>query len=113
MRNRIRRRMQPILGLVALLLVLGLLVVACGSGKANEGKTGKKAPAGGQQSRIGLPRYKNLARSNVSQIWFAGVRSKVLLGVILGGHTYSQGERLLLFGAESNIGEREASGWRA
>jgi len=62
---------------VALLTALEVVVVACGDVKANEQQAGKKAPAEGQQSRIDLPRYKNLARSNVSQVWFAGVRSKV------------------------------------
>jgi uncharacterized protein len=55
--KRMRRRMQPGLGLVALLTGLGLVVVACGGSKANEGEAGKKTPAGGQESQVDLPKF--------------------------------------------------------
>src|SRR5215208_4336086 len=48
-----RLRMQPMLGLVALLTVLGL-VVAC-DGKVPELQAGKGTAAGGQEARVDLP----------------------------------------------------------
>jgi hypothetical protein len=57
MRNRIRRRMQSMLGLVALLSVLGLVVMACSGNKANESQAGKGTAAGGQETRVDLPRF--------------------------------------------------------
>jgi predicted metalloprotease len=49
--------MQHVLGVVALLTGLGLVVVACGGGKASEGEAGKNTPAGGQESQVDLPKF--------------------------------------------------------
>lgn len=58
MHKSMRHRMQHVLGVVALLTGLGLVVVACGGGKANEGEAGKKTPAGGQQgAQVDLPPF--------------------------------------------------------
>lgn len=57
MRNRIRRRMQSTLGLVALLSVLGFVVLACGGNEANEPQADNKGAAGSQESRVDLPRF--------------------------------------------------------
>jgi uncharacterized protein len=51
-----RLRMQPMLGLVALLTVLGLVVVACG-GKVPVPQMGKGTAAGGQEARVDLPKF--------------------------------------------------------
>ena len=57
MRNRIRCRMQPMLGIVALLTVLGLVVVGCGGKEANAPQADKKGTAGGKRAQVNLPPF--------------------------------------------------------
>lgn len=63
MRNRIWRRMQPMLGMVVLLTVLGLIHAGCGGKEANTPQADKKGATGGQRAQVNLPPFPPAPRS--------------------------------------------------